>query len=138
MQAYTRRRCIGFQRWTEMIKFFRSTQKEFRTRSTDRDRASDRSILAPVGVAIEHALANLQSQQDGLERRIRDATDCAAFTAGNDVYENKTREQGRTDTLRKFETELANARIRKTIVAKNIADLRSVRALFLSLFPKAE
>src|SRR5688572_26390492 len=98
------------------MNFFLSGKKEFRTRSPERDRESDRSILAPVGVAVEHALAVLRSQHDGLEGRIRDATAFAALAAGNDVYENETREQGHTDTLRRFELELANALARKTIV----------------------
>ena len=118
-----------------MISLFRSNPKQFRTRSPERDEALDESIFLPVAEAIEQALTVLETQKDGLERRIRDATAFASLAAGNDVYEHETREPSRTESLRGFEKELETARKRQVVVESHIVNLRFVRAVFLSRFP---
>jgi hypothetical protein len=123
-----------------MIKLFsRSGPKgEFRTRSHERDQLADRGLLAPIANAVDHAITKLQSEKDGLALRIDDALVRASITAGNDVYEHETRDPVRTDALKGFEHELANARQRLSVVDIHLANLKFVRAVFLSRFPNTE
>lgn len=127
-------------RWLRMIKLFsRSSSKaEFRTRSAERDDFGDRGLLRPVATAIDHAIASLQSEKDGLAHRMDDALTRASITAGNDVYEHDTRDPVRTEALKGFEQELASARRRLSIVDGHLTNLKFVRAVFLSRFPKSE
>jgi hypothetical protein len=121
-----------------MIKdFFRSRARDqFRTRSPARDVSGDQALLGPIAAAIEHAVTSLQEQRDGLALRIDDAVGRASITAGNDVYEHDTRDHVRTQALQGFESELANATARLTVVDRHIANLKFVRAAFLTRFPK--
>jgi hypothetical protein len=123
-----------------MIKLFsRSSAKaKFRTRSAERDVVGDRGLLSPIAAAIDHAIASLQSQKDGLTHRMDDALTRASITAGNDVYEHDTRDQIRTEALKGFEQEVANARKRLSVVDVHLTNLKFVRAVFLSRFPKSE
>jgi len=70
----------------------RRVSRLFRTRAPARDQASDRRDLDAIREAIEHALASLRLQRQGLSERIAHATAAAAFAAGNDLYEHQTRE----------------------------------------------
>lgn len=123
-----------------MIKLFsRSSAKtEFRTRSPERDRLGDRSLLGPVAAAIDHAITKLQLEKDGLTHRIEDALARASITAGNDIYEHNTRDQVRTEALKVFEQELVNARRRLSVVDDHLTHLKFVRSVFLTRFHKAD
>ena len=123
-----------------MIRLFsRAPSKDrFRTRSPERDAVGDRNLLAGVEGAIDNALASLQAQKDGLTHRMEDALGRASMAVGNDTYEHDTRDSVRTEALRGFETELANARVRLAVVEGHLSNLKFVRAVFLSRFPKAQ
>ena len=119
-----------------MIRLFSrsAAQGQFRTRSAHRDEAGDRALLQPIETAIEQAMASLQRQQEGLEFRVEDALGRASLTVGNDTYEHDTRDPARTAALKHFEKEIANARTRLAVVESHMANLRFVRAVFLSRF----
>lgn len=121
-----------------MIRLFsRSAAKgQFRTRSPQRDAAGDRALLQPVEAAIEQAITALQSQQNGLKVRVENALGRASLTVGNDIYEHDTRDPVRTEALKRFETEIANARARLAVVEGHMDNLKFVRAVFLSRFSK--
>jgi hypothetical protein len=106
----------------------------FLTRAPERDQASDRLALESIRDAIDNALDSLRSQRRGLTNRIGNAIDAAAFAAGNDVYEHKTREAGDTESLRRWEADLVRASERLKIIDKNIGDLEAYRAAYVRVF----
>ena len=115
----------------------RRVSRLFRTRAPARDQASDRRDLDAIREAIEHALASLRLQRQGLSERIAHATAAAAFAAGNDLYEHQTREADETNLLRRWEAELILAGRRLQVIDKNISHLESFQIAYLSVFPEA-
>jgi hypothetical protein len=116
--------------------FRRQTSEGFRTRSPDRDRLTDNATLGAVGKAIDDALARMQSELEGLTRRLNDAEERASITAGNEHDEYLTREPAKLSGLRKFEEQMRQASSRAKILQEDIAHLRFVRATFYSRFSK--
>ncbi len=55
-----------------------------RFRSRDRDAQADDARLGPLAVALSAALASLEAEQAGLDRRLADLRDAAGDLLGND------------------------------------------------------
>jgi hypothetical protein len=118
--------------------FRRQSSGEFRTRSPDRDRQTDLATLGGVGKAIDDALTTLQTESEGLSRRLNDARERASLAAGNDYDEYLTREPSKLTGLRRYEDEMRQATSRLKVLDEDIAHLRFVRATFYTRFSKLE
>jgi hypothetical protein len=108
---------------------------EFRTRSADRDRLTDAESLGRVAEALESALDKLQSEYNGLSRRVDQAAAMASLAVGNESDEYLSREVAKTVSLREFEDDMKQGRDRLRTVEQHILNLRFLRAAFLTRFP---
>lgn len=116
--------------------FARRSSGALKTRSPERDRASDKDTIGKIGETLDSALAVLQAEQSGLMRRVEDTVAMAALTAGTESDEYVGRESSRTDALRGFEEESKRARDRLRVLEQHILNLRFLRAAFLTRFPE--
>jgi len=110
--------------------------REFRTRSADRDRLTDKETLGQVAEALETALDKLQSEHNGLSRRVDEAAAMASLAVGNGSDEYLSRDVEKSDSLRGFENDMKVGRERLRIVDQHIRNLRFLRAAFLTRFPE--
>jgi len=115
--------------------FARKSDTGFKTRSPDRDLATDSATVGRVAEAIDSALAALQAEQSGLSRRVEDAAAMASLAVGNESDEYISREENRTDALRGYEDEMRRGRERLRTLEQHILNLRFLRAAFLTRFP---
>ena len=115
--------------------FARRADDGFKTRSPERDSATDKDSIGRVAEAIDGALAALQAEQAGLSKRVEDAVAMAALAVGTDSDDYAEREASRTDALRGYEDEMRRGRERLRILDQHVLNLRFLRAAFLTRFP---
>jgi len=115
--------------------FARKSGEGFKTRSAARDLATDNDTVGRVAEAIDNALAALQAEQAGLLRRVEDAVAMASLAVGNESDEYASREEAKTDALRRYEDEIRRGRDRLRALEQNVLNLRFLRAAFLTRFP---
>ena len=114
--------------------FARKSDAGFKTRSADRDLATDNDTVGRVAEAIDSALTALQAEQTGLSRSVEDAIAMASLAVGNESDEYMSREDSKTDALRRCEDEIRRGRDRQRALEQNILNLRFLRAAFLTRF----
>jgi len=112
------------------------SEAAFKTRSPERDQATDNEAIGRVAVAIDNALSALQSEQAGLSRRVDDAVAMASIAVGNESDEYVSREPDKTTALRGYEDEMKRGRDRLRVLEQHILNLRFLRAAFLTRFPE--
>lgn len=115
--------------------FARKSEDGFKTRSPERDLATDGATVGRVAEAIDSALAALQAEQSGLSRRVEDAVAMASLAVGTESDEYVSREDSKTDALRGYEDEMRRGRDRLRTLEQHILNLRFLRAAFLTRFP---
>ncbi len=108
----------------------------FKTRSPERDNATDNEIIGRVAEAIDNAMTALQSQQNGLSRRVEEAVTMASLAAGNESDEYVSREPEKETALRGYEDEMRRGRDRLRVLEQHLLNLRFLRAAFLTRFPE--
>ena len=81
----------------------------FRIRSTKRDESSDAKRLGSIERSIRNAISDIESEKDGLARRLKDARDRAAVHVGSDASEYLDREPSAEQELSASENELVSA-----------------------------
>ena len=113
----------------------RKSGEVFKTRSPDRDVATDNDTIGRVAEAIDSALVALQGEQAGLSRRVAEAVAMASFAVGNESDEYVSREDSKTDALRGYEDDMRRGRDRLHTLEQHILNLRFLRAAFLTRFP---
>jgi hypothetical protein len=64
-----------------------------RFRSARRDESSDAKRLGSIERSIQNAISDIESEKDGLARRIKDAGDSASVYVGGDASEYLDREE---------------------------------------------
>lgn len=116
--------------------FRRQASGEFQTRSPDRDQETDNATLGRVGRSIEEALLAMQSEHEGLTRRLKDAEERASLAAGNNYDEYLTREPAKLDGLRKYEAQMRRASARLKALEDDIGHLKFLRATFYTRFSR--
>jgi hypothetical protein len=109
---------------------------EFQARSGDRDAATDRARVAAVAAALDQALQAAEAEHAGLSRRIEEVSERAAIATGNDGDEYLTRDAAVTETLGRFEREMANGESRLKDLAVSIGHFKFLKAALLSRFPE--
>lgn len=108
----------------------------FRTRSVERDRATDNELIGGIVKAIDDALSAFQSEQSGLTRRVEEAVAMASLAVGTDTEEYLSRDAAAEAGLRQFETEMKAGRDRLVVLEQNITHLKFLRAAFATRFPE--
>ena len=108
----------------------------FKTRSPERDQATDSEVIGRVALAIDHALSALQTEQTGLLGRVEEAVAMASLAVGTDSDEYVSREPAKTEALRGYEDDMKRSRERLRALEQHILNLRFLRAAFLTRFPE--
>jgi hypothetical protein len=80
-----------------------------RFRSARRDESSDAKRLDSIERSIRNAISDIESEKDGLARRLKDARDRAAVHVGSDASEYLDREPSVEQELSASERELVSA-----------------------------
>lgn len=108
--------------------------RQFRFRSVERDFAADMTSITAVEAAIDHALKKLESERDGLVRRIQEATDRAAMLVGTDTDEYLVRDNETTAALGRLESEMERGNCRLDRLNRYLTDIHFIRSEFKSRF----
>jgi uncharacterized alpha-E superfamily protein len=115
--------------------YFRTRDRDFRTRSIDRDSNVDRSRVNSILEAIENALNAAEQERSGLSRRVEDALARAAVTMGNGTDEYLERDAIDSHHQDLFGTEIANGQRRLKELASEITHFKFLKAAALTRFP---
>jgi hypothetical protein len=81
----------------------------FWIRSTRRDESTDAKRLGSIERSIQNAISDIESEKDGLARRIKDARDSASVYVGSDASEYLDREESVEKELSASEQVLVSA-----------------------------
>lgn len=112
------------------------SRSEFQARSADRDAGTDRARVAAVAGALEEALRAAEAEYAGLSRRIEEVVERAAIASGNEGDEYLTRDAAASETLARFDREMANGENRLKDLAEAIGHFKFLKAALLSRFPQ--
>ena len=113
----------------------RPGDRDFRTRSIDRDSNVDRSRVNSILEAIENALNAAEQERSGLSRRVEDALARAAVTMGNGTDEYLERDAIDSHHQDLFGSEIANGQRRLKELASEITHFKFLKAAALTRFP---
>ena len=92
--------------------------------------------IARVTRAIDLAIANAETEREGLGQRLADVTSRAAIFAGNGSDDYLERESAVSDRLKELDSEVKNAQRRLDELARNVAQLGQLREDVRSRFPE--
>jgi chromosome segregation ATPase len=81
----------------------------FRIRSARRDESSDAKRLGSIERSIQNAISDIESEKDGLARRLKDARDSASVYVGSEASEYLDREESVEKELSASEQVLVSA-----------------------------
>ena len=77
----------------------------FRFRSSKRDESVDASRLGSIEKSIRSALADIEAEKKGLQRRLKEARDQAAMLVGDEPFEYRDREKAKEEKLSEIGTQ---------------------------------
>ena len=101
----------------------------FRIRSPRRDERTDASRFTSIERSIRNAIAEVESEKDGLQRRIKDARDRAAMLVGNETFGYVDREPEKEQELSNSEQALMSATGRVKQLDAQLEHLQRVLAV---------
>jgi hypothetical protein len=107
----------------------------FRTRSSVRDQEVDEETVGEVARAIDQALRKVETQRDGLRRRLDDVIARAAIVGGNDIDDYLTRDEVRSTLLEASDSEIARGQVRLKTLDEQLSHFRFLKAALQSRFP---
>ena len=110
--------------------------KNFATRSGERDAATDFSRLTSIYDAIDRSLSDAEAEKAGLQARLDGVLSRAAMAIGNGNDEYLNRDALDTRHLGLLDAEIKNGEQRIEILTADTAKLRSLRDAFLASFPE--
>src|SRR5262249_5508438 len=116
----------------------RSNEREFKTRSADRDAETDRARIASIMAAIQTVLDAADQEKVGLSRRVDDALARAAVILGNDTDEYLEREPLDDYHQSLFTLEIKTGQRRLGELASMISHLKFIKAAMLTRFPDSK
>jgi hypothetical protein len=109
--------------------------RDFKARSVDRDKQTDRVRVAAILEAIDNALQGAEQEQAGLSWRVDDVLARAAVTIGNGTDEYLDREPLDSHHQDLFGIEISNGQRRLKELATTITHFKFLKAVTLSRFP---
>jgi hypothetical protein len=120
-----------------MVNLFANLRKNknFATRSTTRDAATDFARLMSIYEAIDKSIADAQAEKAGLQARMDNVLSRAAVAVGNGDDEYLSRDAVDTQHLGLLDTEIRNGEQRLETLTSGIAKLQSLRETLLASFP---
>jgi hypothetical protein len=109
--------------------------RDFKARSAERDKQTDRVRVAAILEAVDNALHGAEQEQEGLSRRVEDVLARAAVTMGNGTDEYLDREPLDSHHQDLFGIEISNGQRRLKELATTITHFKFLKAVTLSRFP---
>ncbi len=126
---------IAIGRDAPMIKQLFRFRSEFRTRSKERDAASDNAAIMSIAAAIDAALSKAENERTGLKVRLEDVVARAAIVAGNDIDEYLTRTEDRSALLNDSDVEMKRGEERLMELDQYIAHVKFLKTALQTRFP---
>ena len=120
-----------------LINLFRRSRADgpFRTRAPGRDQELDNELVGQVASAIDEALRSVESQRDGLKRRLDDVIARAAIVGGNDLDDCLTRDEARSTLLAASDGEIARGQARLKTLDEQLSHFRFLKTALQTRFP---
>jgi|SRR5690348_17267374 hypothetical protein len=106
----------------------------FRTRSANRDAATDRARIASIMTALQKVLDEAEGEKAALRRRVDDALARAAVTSGNGADEYLDRDPRDDYHQSLFNLEISNGERRLSELATIISHLKFMKSAMLTRF----
>jgi hypothetical protein len=118
-----------------MIQLFPRAGTYFKSRSTNRDSATDQARLAIIADAIDNALRSAESEWSGLNQRVDDVLARASITMGNNSDEYLTRDPRDGAQQDRFGIEIKNGQKRLKELEATISHFKFLKDALASRFP---
>jgi hypothetical protein len=112
-----------------------SDEREFRTRSADRDAETDRARIVSIMTALQEVLDDAEKEKVALGRRVDGALARAAVTLGNSTDEYLDRDPRDDYHQSLFNLEISNGERRLSELATMISHLKFIKSAMLTRFP---
>jgi hypothetical protein len=121
-----------------MVNLFANLRKSknFATRSTTRDAATDFARLMSIHDAIDQSIADAQAEKAGLQARLDNVLSRAAMAVGNGDDEYLSRDAVDSEHLGMLDAEIKNGEQRIEALTSGIAKLLSLKETLLASFPE--
>ena len=121
-----------------MVNLFANLRKSknFATRSTTRDAATDFARLMSIHDAIDQSIADAQAEKAGLQARLDNVLSRAAMAVGNGDDEYLSRDAVDSHHLGMLDAEIKNGEQRIEALTSGIAKLLSLKETLLASFPE--
>lgn len=107
----------------------------FRTRSADRDLATDVAAVLAIAKAIDLALEASRAEHAGLRQRMDDVISRAAIVGGNEIEEHQTHSDSRSAMLRKSDVDIRYGEQRLIVIENNISHFEHLKTDLQIRFP---
>lgn len=107
----------------------------FKTRSADRDRATDAGMVLAIARAIDLALDTSNTERAGLRRRMDDVLSRAAIVGGNEIEEYQSRSEVLTDMLHQADVDIRAGEARLLVIEDHISNYTSLKDELRRRFP---
>ena len=120
-----------------MVNLFANLRKNknFATRSGERDAATDGARLMSIHDAIDQSIADAQAEKAGLQARLDTVLSRAAMAVGNGDDEYLSRDAMDNQHLGMLDAEIKNGEQRIEALTSSIAKFQSLRETLLASFP---
>jgi hypothetical protein len=120
-----------------MIQLFprAGTRSYLKSRSTNRDSATDQARVATIADAIDNALRSAESEWSGLNQRVDDVLARASITMGNNSDEYLTRDPRDSAQQDRFGVEIKNGQKRLKELEATISHFKFLKDALASRFP---
>jgi hypothetical protein len=120
-----------------MVNLFANLRKNknFATRSNERDAATDFARLMSIYDAKDQSIADAQAEKAGLQARLDNVLSRAAMAVGNGDDEYLSRDAVDSHHLGMLDAEIKNGEQRIEALTSGIAKFQSLREALLASFP---
>lgn len=108
--------------------------RNFATRSIERDAATDSSRFSSIYEAIERSISDAEAEKAGLQTRLENVLSRAAMAVGNGSDEYLNRDALDTHHLGMLDAEIKNGELRIETLTSDIDKFLSLRKTFLASF----
>jgi hypothetical protein len=111
------------------VNLFQTVPSLFRVRfrSASRDMLSDERRLGWIRKSIQAAIDDAERERDGLQRRVKDAVDKAAFLFGSDLDSEARLDAKASADLRRAEKAITDGQNRLAALDKEVERLRNLK-----------
>ncbi len=110
-------------------------RNSFKSRSSDRDSATDQARIAAVANVIDDTVLAIEAEHAGLRRRVDDVLARAAISMGNESDGYLTRDPEDSAQHDRFDIEMRNEQKRLTELESALSHFKFLKIVLTSRFP---